>query len=88
MVMSPFLVETVGMIAACFTTLCWIPQAVRTLRTRDTRAISLWTQAAFTVGVALWLVYGILIGSWPVIIANVVTFVLVAAILGLKIRYG
>lgn len=88
MAISPFTVEAIGLVAASFTTLCWIPQAVRTLRTRDTRSISLITQAAFTTGIALWLVYGLLIGSWPVILANAVTFVLVFAILLLKLRYG
>lgn len=86
--LSPTAVEAIGLVAAGFTTLCWVPQAVRTLRTRDTRALSLWTQAAFTVGVFLWLIYGLFIGSWPVILANAVTFVLVAAILALKLRYG
>jgi MtN3 and saliva related transmembrane protein len=86
--MAGLFVELVGGAAATLTTLCWVPQAVRILRTRDTRAISLATQAAFTLGIALWLAYGILIGSWPVTIANVVTLVLVAAILALKLRYG
>lgn len=88
MEITPFTVEAIGLVAASFTTLCWIPQAVRTLRTRDTRSISLVTQAAFTAGIALWLVYGLLIGSWPVILANAVTFMLVFAILLLKLRYG
>ena len=77
-------VELVGGCAATVTTLCWVPQALRILRTRDTRAISLVTQAAFT----LWLVYGLLIESWPVTIANVITLVIVGAILALKLRYG
>ena len=81
-------VELVGGCAATVTTLCWVPQALRILRTRDTRAISLVTQAAFTFGIALWLVYGLLIESWPVTIANVITLVIVGAILALKLRYG
>ncbi|MFN3689010.1 SemiSWEET family sugar transporter [Salinarimonas sp.] len=80
--------EIVGMIAAVLTTLCWLPQAARTIRTRDTRALSLSTQAVFAAGVALWLVYGIGLGSWPIIAANAVTLVLVSTILALKIRYG
>ena len=86
--MSPAHIEAVGFAAAVLTTLCWIPQALRTIRTRDTRAISLVTQAAFTFGVGLWLLYGLLIGSTPVIVANAVSFVLVATILALKIRFG
>lgn len=81
-------IEILGLVAATLTTLCWLPQAARTIRTRDTRAISLVTQSAFTAGVALWLVYGIAIGSTPLILANAVTFVLVAVILAMKLRYG
>ena len=86
--MQSYLIEAVGMAAAALTTLCWVPQAVRILRTRDTRSISLHAQAAFALGVALWLAYGLLIGSWPVIIANAISFLLVFAILVMKIRYG
>lgn len=81
-------IEIVGMLAATLTTLCWLPQAARTIRTRDTRSLSLATQAAFAGGVAMWLVYGIGLGSWPIIAANAVTLVLVSTILALKIRYG
>jgi MtN3 and saliva related transmembrane protein len=86
--MPPAVIDAIGLAAALLTTLCWIPQAVRTIRTRDTRAISLVTQAAFTLGIGLWLVYGILLGSLPLIAANAVSFVLVATILALKLRFG
>jgi MtN3 and saliva related transmembrane protein len=86
--MSPAAIEAIGIAAALLTTLCWIPQALRTLRTRDTRAISLVTQASFTVGIGLWLVYGILLGSMPLILANAVSFLLVAPILAMKLRFG
>jgi MtN3 and saliva related transmembrane protein len=86
--MHPLLIETVGAIAACCTTLCWVPQAVRIIRTRDAKAISLWTQAVFTFGLVLWLAYGVLLGSFPLIVANTVTFALAATILVLKIRLG
>jgi len=86
--LTPLQTELVGGLAACVTTLCWVPQAVRILRTRDSRAISLWSQGAFTCGIALWLVNGILIGSWPITAANSVTLVLVGAILLMKLRYG
>ncbi len=85
---QPALVEAVGIAAAILTTLCWIPQAARTIRTRDTRAISLVTQSAFTLGIGLWLVYGLLLGSLPLILANGVSFVLVAMILAMKLRFG
>jgi len=86
--LAPTLVETVGALAATLTTICWLPQALRTIRTRETRAISLLTQAIFAVGLALWLVYGIGLGSWPIIIANALTLGLVGMILALKLRYG
>ena len=77
-----------GAFAAAVTTLCWAPQALRILRTRETKAISLASQASFAVGLTLWLVYGVLIDSWPVIIANVLTLALVGSIIALKLRFG
>ncbi|MCO5091159.1 SemiSWEET family sugar transporter [Bosea sp. (in: a-proteobacteria)] len=81
-------VELTGFAAAALTSLCWLPQTWRTLRTRDTRAISLWTQALLACGVLLWLAYGIQIQSWPVIAANALTLVLVLAIIAMKLRFG
>ena len=86
--MPPAATETIGSVAAVLTTLCWVPQALRTIRTRETRAISLWTQVVFSLGLVLWLAYGLLLGSWPLIVANTVSFVLVMIILCLKLRYG
>lgn len=80
--------EILGFVAAILTTICWLPQALRTIRTKDTKSLSLATQSAFTLGVALWLVYGILDGNAPIIFANSITFVLVSLILVLKLRYG
>jgi MtN3 and saliva related transmembrane protein len=80
--------ELLGFLAAILTTVCWLPQAFRTLRTKDTKSLSLVTQSAVTLGVGLWLVYGILADDAPIILANGVTFVLVAAILAMKLRYG
>jgi MtN3 and saliva related transmembrane protein len=80
--------EILGFVAAVLTTLCWLPQALKTIRSKDTKSLSLVTQSAFTAGVGLWLVYGLLIGDLPIIFANVVTFVLVTTILVLKLRYG
>jgi len=86
--MSKFMIDLVGTAAAVLTTLCWLPQAIRIIRTRDTNAISLVGSAALTTGVFLWLVYGIAIGDIPLIGANVVTLTLTATILGLKLRHG
>jgi MtN3 and saliva related transmembrane protein len=81
-------VELLGLAAAVLTTLCWVPQALKTIRTRDTRSISLVTQSAFTFGIVLWLVYGVLKGDLPLILANLVSFILVGIILLLKLRFG
>ena len=81
-------IELVGAAAAMITTLCWVPQALHILRTRETRGVSLPAYNAFAAGTFLWLVYGLLLGSWPVIGANLVTLVLVLAIVGLKLRYA
>jgi MtN3 and saliva related transmembrane protein len=81
-------IEALGAIAAILTTLCWLPQVVQIFRTRDTRSISLITQSAFLAGVALWFGYGLMIGSYPVIVSNALTMVLASAILGMKLRYG
>jgi len=80
--------ELLGYVAASLTTLSFLPQALKTIRSRDTRAISLWMYLAFTTGTALWFAYGVVIGAWPVVLANAVTFVLAATVLALKLRYG
>ena len=76
-----------GYVAATLTTLDFVPQALKTLRTRDTRSISLGMYVVFTVGVVFWLVYGFVLDSWPMIIANIVTLGLSATILGMKLRW-
>lgn len=81
-------IEAIGYLAAVLTTASFVPQAVKTLRSRDTRGISAWMYAMFCSGVALWFAYGVLIGAWPVIIANALTFVLAASILGMKLGMG
>jgi MtN3 and saliva related transmembrane protein len=86
--MSPPYAELVGAAAAVIGTLAWVPQALKTIRTRQTRDISLITQSSIAIALLLWLVYGVMIGSWPLIAANVVTFTLVGVILVLKVRHG
>jgi len=81
-------VDVVGTAGAVLTTPCWLPQAIRILRTRDTHAISLPATAAFAAGILCWLVYGVAIGDAPLIGANVITFALTLTILGLKLRHG
>ena len=79
--------ELIGAAAACCTTLSVVPQAGRIIRTRDTAAISLPMYLVFGTGILLWLVYGLLLTSWPIIVSNVVTIVLVGLIVALKLRY-
>ena len=79
--------DAIGTIAACLTTASFVPQVWHTLRTRDVSGISLGMYSLFTVGVALWLVYGILMMAWPIIIANAITTSLALAILVMKLRY-
>ncbi|MGL4440286.1 MAG: SemiSWEET transporter [Bosea sp. (in: a-proteobacteria)] len=81
-------IEMIGYLAACCTTLCWLPQAVRTIQTKDTKAISLVTQSFFAIGIALWLLYGIALNSWPVILSNAITLPLVLIVVAMKLRYG
>ena len=84
----PMNFEWIGYAAAVLTSASFIPQAVMTIRSRDTHSISRGMYIIFTIGVALWLVYGIALGSWPMIFANVVTLILASTILALKLRYG
>lgn len=78
--------ELIGLIAAFLTTASFLPQALLVLKTRKTDGISLTMYAMFTVGVAGWLIYGVLLGSMPVIIANAITLALAATILTIKIQ--
>lgn len=79
--------ELIGYLAAALTTIAFIPQVLYTWRLRSGRGISLGMYSAFTGGVALWLVYGILLDAWPIIVANVITLTLALAILAMKLRY-
>lgn len=84
----PGKLDLLGYVAAILTTSAFVPQAVKTIRSQDTRAISLWMYVVFTAGVAFWLAYGVALASWPIILANAVTLLLSATILALKVRYG
>jgi MtN3 and saliva related transmembrane protein len=80
------MIETIGYVAAALTTLSFAPQAWLVFRTRDVSGVSLGMYAAMVSGVALWLVYGVLIRSWPLVVANLVTLSLSGAILLMKLR--
>lgn len=77
-----------GMLAGTLTTIAFLPQLIRTWQSKSTKDISLGMFLIFTGGVVLWLIYGVLINSLPVMLANGLTFLLASAILVLKIRYG
>lgn len=80
--------DWLGYIAAALTTVAFVPQALRALRTRETRALSLGMYLIFTVGIVFWLAYGLALGSWPIILSNAVTLLLAGTILVLKLRHG
>lgn len=80
--------ELIGYSAAFLTTLSFVPQAWLTFRTHDVSGISLGMYSVFTVGVALWLLYGLMMGAWPIVAANAVTLALAGVILTMKVRYG
>ena len=82
----PPAIAALGYVAASLTTLSFIPQAIKTLRTGDTRGISLRMYALFTAGIALWGVYGLLTGDGPLIVANAITLVAAGLILDRKWR--
>ena len=79
--------DILGLAAGTLTTAAFLPQVIRTWRLRSAREISLGWIVTFTAGVALWLVYGVRLGSWPIITANAVTLVLTGLILVLKLRW-
>ncbi|MFZ0101857.1 MAG: SemiSWEET transporter [Pseudolabrys sp.] len=83
-----WLIDFVGASGAVLTTLCWLPQVLKVIREKETRALSLPATVAFSVGVVLWLVYGLAIGDWPLIGSNAATLALMAPILAMKLRYG
>ena len=83
--MTPEFINLVGYPAAFLTAIAFVPQAWKSWRTRDLSGISLPMYALFTLGVALWLVYGVLISSFPIILANAATFLLASMVLWLKI---
>lgn len=80
--------EAIGYLAAALTTAAFIPQAWLTWKTKRADGVSLGMYSIFTLGVALWLVYGLVIGAWPIVIANAITLALALFILVMKLRYG
>lgn len=84
--MSPTWTDLIGYAAATLTTAAFVPQAWLAWRTRNLAGVSLGMYAVFSAGIALWLVYGWLLGAWPIVAANLVTLALAGLILVLKLR--
>ncbi len=85
--MTP-LVDAVGFAAATLTTLAFVPQVMKTWRSQSVDDLSFVTLATFTTGISLWLVYGVLVRSLPIILANAITVALNLVLIALKMRYG
>lgn len=76
----------IGSMAAVLTTISFVPQVIHSYRKRDLSGVSLSMYSIFTLGVGLWLLYGVIKQDWPLILANSITFCLAAIVLGLKIQ--
>lgn len=81
------IVTIIGLVAATCTTASFIPQAIKTIQTKETSGISLGMYSLFTTGTLMWLIYGIFGNSLPIIVANSITFIFAAIILVYKLRY-
>ncbi len=77
-----------GLLAGVCTTISFLPQVIKTIKIKETKDISLLMYIVLTTGIILWIIYGILRKDYPVIIANVITFVLSATVLFLKLKHG
>lgn len=80
-------ITLIGLLAAACTTLSFLPQAIKTIRTKDTRSISLSMYTLFTFGTLLWLLYGIFTNNLPIYLANGITLLFALIILIYKVRY-
>ena len=88
MKMNTNLNDLIGSLAATLTTLSFVPQVWKLWHTKHTADISLAMYSIFTLGVVLWLVYGILLAAWPIIIANSITLLLAGMVLLMKLKWG
>lgn len=85
MIFNSITPEVIGYLAAFLTTFSFAPQALLTLKTRDTKTLSLGMYSMFAMGVFFWLIYGLMINDWVIITANILTELLALPILGMKI---
>lgn len=80
--------DLVGSAAAVVSTICWLPQTIKTWRTRETKDLSLPANLLIFASISLWLAYGLMLGAWPLIVANTIAVGLVGAILTAKLKFG
>ncbi|MBT2132225.1 SemiSWEET family sugar transporter [Aliiroseovarius lamellibrachiae] len=80
--------ELVGAAAAIVSTICWLPQTLKTWRTRETKDLSLPANLLIFFSISLWLIYGLMLGAWPLIAANAIAVILVGAIVAAKLKFG
>jgi MtN3 and saliva related transmembrane protein len=78
--------EIIGFIATFLSVICFIPQAIKTIKTKDTEAISFWMYLLFLLSVIFWLIYGFMVSSLSIIVKNILVIILSSIILYLKIR--
>ncbi len=88
MASGDFLEASVGFVAGSLTTFSFLPQVVKSWRLRETRDISFWMYMGLSTGMILWIVHGILIMDWPLIIANSISLLLAIIVLGFKFKFG
>ncbi len=77
-----------GIMAGTLTTISFIPQVIKIYMTKDAKDLSMATFSVFSCGVFFWLVYGIIVKEWPIVLANGVTLALIFAIIAMKLKYG
>ncbi len=85
--MNEQMTESIGLIAGSLTTISFLPQVIKTWKSRSAKDLSLVMFSLFCTGIFLWLIYGLLIHSWPVILSNAFTLVLSSTILFFKLKF-
>jgi len=81
-------IDGLGGMAAALTTIAFVPQVALIWKTRSAKDVSLPMYLLFTIGILLWFAYGVMLPSWPLIVANAITFLLAASVLAMKLRWG
>jgi MtN3 and saliva related transmembrane protein len=82
------MVEIIGSVGATCTTLAFVPQVLQIWKTRSAKDVSLPMYITFMVGIICWFTYGLMLNAWPIIVANIITFVLALAVILMKLRWG